>query len=120
MFYILCKGVDQLRTLKFIANGLVLEKDPNCDFSGLVPGSSGYIQAEFTCSPEWQSCPKVAAFYSVMGKEYPAQLLEDGMTCMVPAEALSKRIFKVQLIGKSDKTMLTTNRVEVDQNGGAK
>lgn len=100
-----------MQTLKFIVEGQVIKPDPECDFSGLVPG----IQAEFTFSKEWTSVPKVVAFYSRLGNEYPPQALKDGKTCTIPTEALRKRIFKVQVLGKNG---LATNRLEIDQKGG--
>ena len=100
-----------MRTLKFIVEGPVLKPDPECDFSGLVPG----LQAEFTFSKEWTSIPKVVAFYSRLGNEYQPQPLKDGKTCAIPAEALRKRIFKVQVLGKNG---LATNRLEINREGG--
>lgn len=107
-----------MRTLKFIVNEQIIARDPNCDFEGLVPGTEGYLQAEFSFSPEWSGCAKVAAFYSMMGQEYPPQVLADGRTCLIPAEALKRRIFKVQVIGKSASKKMTTNKLTVNQNGG--
>lgn len=100
-----------MRTLKFIVEGPVLKPDPECDFSGLTPD----LQAEFTFSKEWESIPKVVAIYSRLGNEYQPQPLKDGKTCAIPAEALRKRIFKVQVLGKNG---LATNRLEIDQKGG--
>lgn len=109
-----------MRVLKFIVNGQIIERDPNCDFSGLVPGTSGYLQAEFAFSPDWKGTAKVAAFYSNMGKEYPAAVLSDGYTCMIPAEALAKKVFKIQLMGRTFDSSIITNKVEVVQDGGAR
>lgn len=36
-----------MRSLNFFAMGQNLQKDPTCDFSGLVKGSKGYLQAHF-------------------------------------------------------------------------
>lgn len=107
-----------MRTLKFIVDGQIIKQDPNCDFSGLVPGTEEYLRAEFDFSPEWRGCTKVAAFYSIMGKEYPAQVLEDGKTCTIPEEALRRRVFKVQVLGKSGDLKITTNKLAISQNGG--
>ena len=43
-----------MRTLKFIVKGQTIVLDPNCDTTSLVPGSSGYVQAEFDFSSEWE------------------------------------------------------------------
>jgi hypothetical protein len=109
-----------MRTLRFLVEGQIIRKDPNCDFSDLVPGSEGYLQAEFSFSPEWKDCVKVASFYSVLGKEYEPQMLKDGRTCLIPEGALKREVFKVQVIGRSkfSNTKLVTNKVEVRQNGG--
>ena len=108
-----------MRTLRFIVEGQIIKQDPNCDFTNLIPGTEGYLQAEFSFSPEWRNCVKVAAFWSPVGKEYPPQVLEDGRTCIIPIEALERKVFKVGVIGKNQTLKLTTNKVAVIQNGGA-
>lgn len=107
-----------MRTLRFIIDDQIIRADPTCDFSGLVPGSEGQLKAEFLFSREWDGCFKVAAFYSPLGREYTPQVLEDGKSCIIPAEALEKRYFKIQVIGRRVETRLKTNKIEVYQNGG--
>ena len=108
----------KLRTLKFIVEGQVIKPDPSCDFTGLVPGTEGYLRAEFSFSPDWKGYTKVAAFYSIMGREYPPKVLANGTECLIPVEALAKRCFKVRIIGKKDGVKMATNKVTVCQNGG--
>lgn len=107
-----------MRTLRFKVDGQVITLDPSCDFSGLVPGSEKYIKAEFTFSKDWKNCAKVARFWSVFGREYEPQVLSGGTACLIPTEALKKRKFKVQIMGKEGKTKIQTNKIEVVQNGG--
>lgn len=107
-----------MRTLKFIVDGQTITQDPKCDFSGLIPGSKGYLRAEFTFSSEWGNCKKVAAFFSPLGIEYTPQVLRDGKSCIIPTEALEKRAFKVQVIGKRNDFQIATNKVAVRQDGG--
>lgn len=110
-----------MRTLRFIVNDQIITQDPYCDFSGLVPGTEGYIQAHFSFSQEWRGCVKVASFYSALGKEYEPQILKDGETCMIPAEALAKQVFKIKVTGQDmfpTTKKLVTNKVTVTQNGG--
>lgn len=109
-----------MRTINFIVEGQIISLDPQIDCADLVPGSEGYLRASFTFSPEWDGCEKVAGFYSLLGKEYAPQVLNDGKTCLIPSDALKKRIFKVQLLGKKQNLKLTTNKVVVRQNGGKK
>lgn len=110
-----------MRVLKFNVNGQIIEQDPNCDFSNLVPGSEQYLFAKFSFSREWGGCAKVAAFYSVLGHEYPPQILqyESMDMCAIPAEACANKTFKIRIIGKHPNGLrLKTNRIVVNQNGG--
>lgn len=96
-----------MRILRFIANGQILEPDPECDFTGLVSGTKGYLHAEFEFDNDWIGCRVAASFFS-LDKEYPA-IVEDGI-CEIPAGALSFRDFYVQLTGIRDGYKITTNR----------
>lgn len=107
-----------MRTLKFIVDGQTIKLDPDCDFSGLIPGTEGYLRAEFSFSPEWNNTSKVAAFYSALGKEYPPQAINKAGQCMIPKEALKRKVFKIEVVGKRGEVKLKTNRVAVSQNGG--
>lgn len=108
-----------MRTLRFIVKGQIITQDPDCDFSDLVPGSNGYLKASFKFSSDWANMAKVATFFSPMGKEYSPQVLDGSYSCLIPAEALERRTFKVQVLGKDvNGRKLTTNKLEVTQNGG--
>lgn len=108
-----------MRTLKFIVDGLIIKPDPSCDFSNLVPGTAGYLQAEFKFSNEWNGTTKVAGFYSILGKEYTPQVLNAANTCVIPAEALKGSKFKIQVCGSRGVDFkLKTDKVTVCQNGG--
>ena len=107
-----------MRTLKFIVDKQIIEQDPSCDFTNLVPGTEGYLEAEFTFSKEWNGTTKIVGFYSMMGTEYPARILKNGKTCVIPAEALKRHTFKMQVFGRKGDMTLTTNRLIINQDGG--
>ena len=107
-----------MRILRFLVNDQLIEKDPNCDFNGLVPGTEEYLQAEFVFSPEWNGYTKIVAFESMFGVEYEPQILKDGKTCMIPSEALKRRSFKIRVLGRKGNFKTTTNKITVQQNGG--
>ena len=107
-----------MRTLHFIVDKQTLSLDPACSTSDLVPGTKGYLLANFSFSSEWDGCVKVAAFFSNLGKEYPPQVLTNGTSCVIPSEALAKSIFKVQVIGQKGDYNLCTNKTIVHQKGG--
>ena len=111
-----------MRTLRFIVEDEVIKQDPSCDFSGLFPGRNPYVLAEFVFSSEWENSVKVAAFWSMLDTEYEPQVLHND-SCIIPTEALSRTSFKIQVLGKKDKsrfnsTTLSTNKLTVRQTGG--
>lgn len=108
-----------MRTLKFIVDKQTLMVDPNCDFSDLVPGTEGYLKAEFAFSSEWRGLVKAVGFYSLMGTEYEPKILDKSAACIIPAEALKRRVFKIQVLGRDVNGLaLKTNRLTIRQNGG--
>lgn len=101
-----------MRILRFTVNGQILEPDPECDFTGLISGTEGYLQAEFVFDSEWTGCRVAASFFN-LGKEYPT-IVENGK-CEIPAKALDFQDFYVQLTGIRDGYKIATNRKIVRQ-----
>lgn len=95
-------------------NGQELSKDPNCDFSGLVPGSSGYLKAVFVLSGMWNTLAKAAVFSA--DNVESAMPITNG-SCVIPDSVLKWKSFSVKLVGKNDQQMLQTNRLVVNQLG---
>ena len=106
-----------MRVLRFIVDGEKIYQDPSCDFGGLFPGRNYDVQAEFTFSHDWDNKTKVAAFWSIRGAEYEPQEIKNDNTCKIPSEALDRAAFKIQVLGKKDRTKLITNRLTVLQVG---
>lgn len=103
-----------MKTLRFIVDNYTITKDPACDFSGLTQGKENAVKAEFVFSANWKGYRKAVAFYR-LGKELPARLLEDGRSCYIPTEALEKRTFWIEVVGKKKSSVIKTNRVQVVQ-----
>lgn len=101
-----------MRVLDFVVNKQNISKAPDCDFSGLIMGSSGYLQARFTFSPEWAGYRKAAVFTCRTGK-YP--VLVKGCVCNVPDEVAACSSFKVQVVGKRGDEVLPSGPVTVIQ-----
>ena len=101
-----------MREIQFKVAAQVLEVTG--DVSNIVPGTSGYLEAHFDFSEEGADCVKVASFFS-RGKEY-AELVTDDK-CVIPAEALTSRYFKVQVIGVKRDYRILTNKVKIVQEG---
>lgn len=106
-----------MRTLIFTVEHGVLKPDPECSFTGLFPAKNQEILAEFNFSSDWTYTPSVAAFYSILGKEYTPQVIDDGH-CMIPPEALTLPVFKVQVLGNNRGKIVATNTLTVYQRGG--
>lgn len=107
-----------MKILTFRVEGQNIVLDPQCNAEALVPGSEGYVLAEFTFSEEWGNCTKVAGFYSNLGREFEPQILKDGKLCIIPLDALQMSVFKVKVYGKSADRTICTNKVLVHQKGG--
>lgn len=102
-----------MRTLKFIVEGQHLRSDPSCDFSGIVRGSKGYLQAEFSFDKEWDGFIKVAEFGKYMAdKLIPVPIVAG--KCMVP-DITGGMSFRISVVGKHGDIRLTTDKVEVRQ-----
>lgn len=106
----------RIRILKFIVDGQIVKLDQDCDFTGLVPGTEGYLQAEFSFSDEWNGCGKIAEFRRYASSE-PVSVKLVGDACVIPAEALTGKAFKISVIGIRPGFRISTNMVEVKQNG---
>lgn len=107
-----------MRVLKFIVENSTIKQDPSCSFDGLFPAPNQKIQAEFRFSPDWAGVVKVAAFYSMLGKEYPPQIIDEKNHCIIPQEALNLPTFKIQILGNHRGKIVTTNPLTVYQKGG--
>lgn len=105
-----------MRTLKFAVNAQNISPDPNCDFSGIVPGTAGYLYATFEFSAEWRGLAKVAEFrrYDI-DEAIPAKIVNG--KCEIPAETLRGKKWYVNVVGKRGNIRITTDRAEVKQEG---
>ena len=101
-----------MRLLYFNVNAQKIEKDPNCDFTKLVSGTSGYLKAHFTFSSEWEGCVKIARFWR--GKQEHAVLLQND-ECDIPTEALVGSTFRVSVLGQREDYRITTNEIPIRQ-----
>lgn len=107
-----------MRTLRFIVDGQTVKQDPTCDFSGLFLNKDSGVCAEFIFSSEWNDKVKVAAFWSILDKEYEPQALDNKNACIIPVEAFSRASFKIQILGIRGSNKLITNKLVVLQTGG--
>lgn len=105
-----------MRTLRFVVRAQQISQDPGCDFSGIVPGTASYLQAEFSFSQEWTGTVKVAEFRRYETSEcYPVKIVNG--RCEIPAEALTGKTWMVNVVGKRGEMILTTNKCKVRQEG---
>lgn len=106
-----------MRTLKFAVNAQKITPDPNCDFSGIVPGTAGYLKAHFTFSSEWAGMVKVAEFRSHLYDEpvVPVPIINN--ECMVPSEVTGGKAWYIKVIGKRGNVLIPTGNCRVRQEG---
>ena len=107
-----------MRTLRFLVDKQIIKQDPECDFSNLIPGTSGYLEAEFNFSEEWNGFIRIVTFSSPLGNEYDDYcILKDGKTCILPSKPLEKDSFKIKVTGIKGEDKITTDYVTVKQGG---
>ena len=107
-----------MRTLRFLVDGQTIKQDPTCDFTNLFSDKNSVVCAEFIFSSEWDDKIKVAAFWSMLDKEYEPQALDNKNSCIIPSEAFSRASFKIQVLGVRGSERFTTNKLIILQTGG--
>lgn len=107
-----------MRTLRFLVDGQTIKQDPTCDFDNLFSDKNSKVCAEFAFSSEWNDKIKVAAFWSMLDKEYEPQALDNKNSCVIPSGALKRASFKIQVLGLRGSEKLTTNKLTILQTGG--
>lgn len=92
-----------------------LMKKRDCNFSGIVAGSVGYLHAKFYFSEnEWGDCSdKIARFW--IDKREHAVRLDDDNCCVIPSEVLTGKKFEVSVIGAAPGYKIETNKINVRQ-----
>jgi len=105
-----------MRTLEFNVKELKLEKVSSCDFSGIVPGSSGYLKARFRFDNTWAGLTKVAVFSE---RKYESAEIIEKNECVIPDKVLERKTFEIYVVGKDKVTgsKIKTNRIVIEQEG---
>ena len=104
-----------MRILEFNVAKQRITKKQDCDFSGLVAGSVGYLYAKFHFSEnEWNRCAKKIARFWIGDREYAGALDKDDI-CEIPPEVLTGKRFGVSVIGASQDYKIETNKINVRQ-----
>lgn len=109
-----------MRTLVFDVKGQIIQKDASCDFSGLVAGTCGYLEAKFMFSEDWNGCAKVVGFFLNDKTELPPCKLDKDNTCEIPQEVLKYHEFNIVLYGKRENYFIKTRPINIKQYGGIK
>lgn len=104
-----------MRTLKFKIDGQRIKKDPECDFSGLITGSKGYLECEFEFTRDWAGLAKAAIFET--GDYVKYQPLVNNR-CNVPDEVTDSTKIHVHVFGKDNTMVLSTNTAVILQHRG--
>ncbi len=104
-----------MRTLKFMVTGQSIEKDPTCNFEGIVQGTTNYLNILFTFSKDWDAFVKVAEFRIGTNNATITPVPIVNNRCDVPSEVTDGRTWSVRIVGKKGKTKLTSKTIRVQQ-----
>ena len=103
-----------MRMLNFTVDKQRITNHKDCDFSGIVAGSIGYLHAKFEFTSDWDQCTtKIARFWN-NDKEHSV-ILDSNNECEIPHEALTGKIFRVSVLGVASSLRIETNRTKVRQ-----
>ena len=105
-----------MRTLRFSVESQKIRHDPNCDFSGLVSGTAGYLKASFKFSKEWSGMVKVAEFRKYLCSE-PISVPIINNECAVPDTVTGGKAWYVKIVGKRGGVIIPTGNCKVEQEG---
>lgn len=103
-----------MRNLYFHVEKQTISKNPGCDFSNIVAGTSGYLQAVFSFSTDWYRTLKVAEFRRFQSDDpIPVPIINN--RCMIPSDILQGREWSLNVVGKNGDVRITTNKIKVSQ-----
>lgn len=103
-----------MRILGFSVDKQRITKQKDCDFSGIIAGSIGYLHARFQFSTDWDQCTtKIARFWN--DEKEHSVILDVNNECEIPSEALTSRVFKVSVLGVAPSFRVETNKLTVRQ-----
>ena len=105
-----------MRTLRFVVDAQKISPDPSCDFSGIVPGTAGYLKSHFSFSAEWSGMVKVAEFRKY-ACDSPIPIPIVHWECILPEEVTDGKSWLVKVIGKKGDVILPTGNCKVEQEG---
>lgn len=90
-----------IRKINFEVNENLIKSDLKND---IIPreylDNGDIVIAEFEFSSDWDNAVKVVRF-SKGDTEYDPQILEHGVTCVIPKEALDGGFFRIAVLGKN-------------------
>lgn len=100
------------RYLVFMVERQKIKKSKQCDFSGIVSGTEGYLNARFIFSNEWEGTNKIALFK--MLEEVKMVKVDRYGECEIPSEVLKTDSFKVGVIGERKEENGKRVRIKTD------
>lgn len=111
-----------MRELIFDVTGQRILQNKDCDFSGIVAGSEGYLKAKFNfLTDDWDGCKKVVAFYKMSfeygedGFDEHAVCLDADNACDIPVEVLKGDMFALKVVGVKAGYRIPTNIIKIKQ-----
>lgn len=101
-----------MRDLRFKVKGQTIEKDPNCDFSGIAKGTDNWLNLVFSFNYEWTGMARAVTMRSSDGVE--VNRLINGKVA-VPLEITQGEFFNISVYGKKENQLIATNKIFIDQ-----
>lgn len=102
-----------MRELIFDVAGQMLKKNGRCDFKNIVRGTDKYLTIKLLCSTEWKKVNKVLTIKNTDNEEFYIPYYNSPI--YLTKEMTKGSLFLINVIGKTEKVMMQTNTVIVEQ-----
>ncbi len=101
-----------MRNLRFKISGQQLEKDSGCDFIGIAKGTDEWLNIVMSFDATWAGMSKVICMRDSDGNE-TNKIVNGSVT--VPNSVTGGDFFSIQIFGKKDGKLVSTNKLFIDQ-----
>lgn len=101
-----------MRNLRFKVSGQLIEKDSGCDFAGIAKGTNEWLNIVVSFDATWAGMAKVICMRDSNGAE-TNKVLNGSVT--VPSSVTSGNFFSIQIYGKKNGKLVSTNKLFIDQ-----
>ena len=101
-----------MRDLRFKVSGQTIEKETECDFTGIASGTDNWLNLVFSFDAILAGMAKIVFMRDTNGVE--TNRVVNGKVA-VPSSVTDGKFFSIQIYGKRNGQLVSTNKLFIDQ-----